>query len=67
MNMPVFNFHKVTNVHKDYAYQFSDLLPTKILESMCVLCAHTMHSKKVMICCKVQIIYCVPAFANPNP
>jgi hypothetical protein len=64
--MLVLNFHKAKNVHKVIHINFLILLPTKILESMCVLCAHTMHSKKVMICCKMQIVYCALAFANPN-
>jgi hypothetical protein len=29
MNMLVFNFHKETNVHKGYAYQFSDFITYK--------------------------------------
>ncbi len=30
MNMPIFNFHKMIDMHKGYAYQFLILLPTKI-------------------------------------
>jgi hypothetical protein len=33
---------------------FLILLPTKNLESMCVLSARTMHSKKAVIYCKAQ-------------
>jgi hypothetical protein len=35
--MLIFNFHKIMDMHKGYAYQFSEfLLPTKNLESVCV-------------------------------
>ncbi len=29
MNMLVFNFQKMTNMHKDYAYQFSNFIGYK--------------------------------------
>ncbi len=65
--MPIFNFHKMTNMHKAYAYQFSDFITCKKnLESMCVLCAPNVHSKKAVVCCKVQTLDCALAFANPN-
>jgi hypothetical protein len=32
MNMPIFNFHKMIDMHKGYAYQFLILLPTKKLQ-----------------------------------
>jgi len=32
MNMPIFNFHKMIDMHKGYAYQFVILLPTKKLQ-----------------------------------
>jgi hypothetical protein len=32
MNMPIFNFHKMNNMHKGYAYQFLILLPKKKLQ-----------------------------------
>jgi hypothetical protein len=46
---------------------FLILLPTKKnLESMCVLCARNVHSKKAVVCCKVQTLDCALTFANPN-
>jgi hypothetical protein len=29
MNMSIFNFQKMTNMHKDYAYQFFDFIVLK--------------------------------------
>jgi hypothetical protein len=37
MNMLIFNFHKIMDMHKGYAYiNFLSLVPTKNLESVCV-------------------------------
>jgi hypothetical protein len=33
---------------------------------MCVLCACNVHSKKAVVCCKVQTLDCALVFANPN-
>ncbi len=42
------------------------LLPKKNLESMCVLCARNVHSKKAVVCCKVQTLDRALDFVNPN-
>jgi hypothetical protein len=41
-------------------------LQKKNLESVCVLCARNVHSKKAVVCCKVQTLDCALAFVNPN-
>jgi hypothetical protein len=40
MNIPIFNFHKMTNMHKGCAYQFSDFITSKKNPriNVCVVC-----------------------------
>jgi hypothetical protein len=54
MNMLIFNFHKIMNVHKGYAYQFSDFITYKKPRIDVCVSARTMHSKKAVIYCKAQ-------------
>jgi hypothetical protein len=67
--MPIFNFHKMTNMQKGYAYQFSDFITyqkknTRI--NVCVLCAHNVHSKKAaVVCCKVANTWLCSRFCKP--
>jgi hypothetical protein len=71
MNMLIFNFHKIMNVHKGYAYQFSDFITYKKPRiDVCVVCSYyalkessdLLQSTK----CKAQTLDCAPAFAYPN-
>ncbi len=69
--MLILKFHKITDVHKGYAYQFSDFITYKKPRiDVCVVCSYyalkessdLLQSAK----CKAQTLDCAPAFAYPN-
>ncbi len=71
MNIPVFNFHKMPNMHKGYAYQFSDFITYKKPKiNVCVVCLHCALKETIDLLqsakCKAQTFDCAPAFANLN-
>jgi len=43
----------MTNMHKNYAYQFYDFImfKHKLRIDVCIMCLYTGHSKKAVICC----------------
>jgi hypothetical protein len=73
MNMLIFNFHKIMDMHKGYAYQFSDFITyEKPRIAVCVVFSYyalkessdVLQSAK----CKVQSTntWLCSRFANPN-
>jgi len=71
MNILVFNFHKMTNMHKGYAYQFSDFITYKKPKiDVCVVCMHCAFKETSDLLqsakCKAQTLNCVLTFANLN-
>lgn len=69
--MPIFNFHKMTNMQKGYAYQFSDFITYKKKKNprinVCVCCVPIMctQRKQQWSVAKLQTLDCALAFANP--
>ncbi len=72
MNMVIFNFQKIMNMHKGYAYQFSDFITYKKPRiDVCVVCSYYALKESSDVLqrskCKAQTLDCAPALHTLIP